>query len=383
MRKNFILLLLLLLFFLVLGGYFLIRTSNNESVILKADIAPVENFIAQSAKEVQDPQAGNSNYKDAKIDTHGTLADICRDANNFACYQAHYENLVKNKSIQAAFADLRIRYKQDMYVVAQCHPLTHVIGNEAVEKFNSVGEAYTQGDSFCWSGYYHGVMEKIVFKIGGENLLSKINDICADIQSKTSYSFDYYNCVHGLGHGIMALNNNELFDSLKQCDSLSGDWEKSACHGGVFMENIIVDNKDHFTKYLKAGDPVYPCNAVDQAYKNVCYLMQTSYMLKVTGGDFAKVFSICEQADAGYSNICYQSLGRDASGRTTSDYFRTKDICGLGKNFDQRSNCIIGAVKDFISYFHSDQQAKFFCNSLSAELQQLCTDTAIAYYASF
>jgi len=55
----------------------------------------------------------------------------------------------------------------------------------------------------------------------------------------------------------------------------------------------------------------------------------------------------------------------------------------LGKGHRQESNCVIGAVKDFISYFHADKQAKEFCSSLPNELKNICLDTAESYYKNF
>jgi hypothetical protein len=170
----------------------------------------------------------------------------------------------------------------------------------------------------------------------------------------------------------MYVNSNELFDSLKVCDYLKGWWEQNSCYGGVFMENVITDDKNHFTKYLKKDDVYYPCNAVEEKYAYQCYLMQTSHMLDVIDWDFAEGFELCAQLDERFEDICYQSLGRDASGYTESDADKTKKICLLGKNYKQRVNCIIGAAKDFVAYYHSDIRAMTLCKSLPLELQNSC-----------
>ena len=288
--------------------------------------------------------------------------------------------MVQKEGIPSAFAVLRVAYQGNDYVRAQCHPLTHVIGRTAAGMFSSVGEAYLNGDSFCWSGYYHGVMEGIIDVIGYSNITSSMDSICQDVAVRGRYNFDHYNCVHGLGHGVMVLTQNELFDSLKICDNLQDSWERSSCWSGAFMENIIVDNKNHVTKYLNPADPLYPCNAVGEQYKGTCYLMQTSYMLKVTNEDFAKVFALCGAVEANFQSVCYQSLGRDASGHSVSDGTRTKAVCVLGKDFMQQSNCVIGAVKDFISYHHSDVEAKALCSSFEdVQLQAVCFSTAESY----
>ena len=307
----------------------------------------------------------------------GTLGD------RYDCYDNHFKNLVEEIGIQAAMSDLRSRYQQkDSFVFSQCHQLTHMIGRAAGSKFATVAEAFENGDNFCWSGFYHGVLEAAVEREGIDWTISKIDYICKDIPGKESYSFDYYNCVHGLGHGFMSVLNHELFESLVICDKLTGVWEQSSCWSGVFMENIISHGINNYSAYLKSDDPSYPCNAVEDKYKHTCFLMQTSYMLNVFGESFASVFVECEKSGE-YAQTCYQGLGRDASGRTVGDIARTKNYCLLGKDYTQKSNCIIGAVKDSISYFHSDVQAKNLCASLPQELQDVCYLTGESYYKVF
>lgn len=297
------------------------------------------------------------------------------------CYRGYYQMLLQRSGAKVAMNDLRSRHS-DPFIKSQCHQLAHVVGREAALFYPNVSEAFRYGDSFCWSGYYHGVMEGIVGDVGKKNLAKKLDFICIDIPGKESFSFDYYNCVHGLGHGIMGVSNNELFSSLEMCDNLTGGWERSSCWSGAFMENIIADEVYHVSKYLSA-DPLYPCSAAADKYKNTCYLMQTSRMLALVGRDFAKVFELCGSVEEPYINTCYQSLGRDASGNTVSDVEKTRSYCMLGKDTRQRSHCIIGAVKDFISYHHSDIQARTLCVSLPEELQEVCNNTAAGYYKLF
>jgi hypothetical protein len=315
-----------------------------------------------------------------KLDCHNQTTT----AGQFSCYEKFYQGLVADGDPKAAMVDLKTRYHQEPYVKAECHQLAHVIGRAATVKYPTVDEAYIRGDSACWSGYYHGVIEALMREIGWENITSKtLNDICRDLARREPQSFDHYNCVHGIGHGAMYLNGNELFVALETCDQLESVWEQSSCWGGVFMENIIADNRNHFTNYLKADDPLYPCNAVKDNQKSTCYLMQTSYMLKLKDGDFKEVFALCGTVGEDYTDTCYQSLGRDASGWTISDPERTKNYCLLGPSERAKSNCIIGAVKDFISYHHSDVEAKVFCNALDSNLKSTCLETTEDYYRVF
>ncbi len=112
----------------------------------------------------------------------------------------------------------------------------------------------------------------------------------------------------------MGIQENDLFESLKTCGTLIDEWERNCCYGGVFMENVIAENNPgHPSKYLKADQPLYPCNLVGSHYKNECYRRQSSYALKTQGNDFARVFGLCEEVEDDSRPACYQGLGWDAS----------------------------------------------------------------------
>ncbi len=303
---------------------------------------------------------------------------------SFPCWKEKYERSTRELGVAASLVSMKAAYAHNSYVASQCHQLTHVVGNMSAEMHSAdIAEAFTGGDAFCWSGYYHGVVERAVGLVGRDNIVAKLNSLCAKIPGKQSYSFDYYNCVHGLGHGLMSITRNELFESLALCDNLTDNWEQQSCQGGVFMENVMADNRNHFTKYLKKDDLTYPCNAVDEKYKQQCYLMQTSYMLTKNGYDFNDVFRRCADADLNYRNTCAESAGRDASGNSISDTKRTLATCGLALYDDQYQHCLEGAVKDFVSYFHDDKRAHELCAGAREKFRFGCQNTAESYYSTF
>jgi len=339
-----------------------------------------QEFVDEKIEEITSPPEleKNESFPIPHAPCAGGAIDL------FLCYDEYYQRLTKIEGVEAAIADLKTRYDAEPFIRSQCHQLIHVVGRGAAQMYGgNVSESYFHGDSFCWSGYYHGVLEQIITNANKEEMTQQPDTLCADISGKEQYSFDYFNCVHGLGHGFMFLTGDELFESLTICDNLTGGWEQSACWGGIFMQNIIADEVNHRRMYLKDDDPLYPCSAVEDRYKSTCYLMQTSHMLKVVGYDFSKVFEICAGLEDSYINLCYQSLGRDASGKTVSDIVQTKTSCLLGADYRQRSNCVIGAAKDFVSYHHSDVEAKQLCAALPEDLQPVCFVTVKNYYIYF
>jgi hypothetical protein len=298
----------------------------------------------------------------------------CTDerVNDFSCYKGRMESVTSSLGAQVALADLKRLYENNPLVRSQCHQLAHAIGNTVAQNTPDIADAFVNGDSICWSGYYHGVVEKYVERRGQEGFQKNADNLCAKVPSKNVYGFDYYNCVHGVGHGVMAITKNHLFDALALCKNLSGNWEKESCYGGVFMENIMSDNRNHYATYLKPDDLLYPCNAVDSEYKEECYKMQTSYALTKNGQDFGKLFELCASAEEGYQRTCAQSIGRDASGQSISNKERTIAWCALAKNPTQESDCYVGAVKDYVSYFHSDVQARALCFAILPQYQEHC-----------
>jgi hypothetical protein len=313
-----------------------------------------------------------------------TLA-ACQKSGDISCYKQYVETRASQRDPKTAIADVRAIYETDSYVKSQCHELMHSIGHAAFKKYGSIAEAYTKGDIFCWSGYYHGVTEEAIGSMGAENVRKQANTTCAELANARRYSFEHYNCVHGLGHGFYTVASADLFEALMICDLLTDNWEQQSCYGGVFMENVMVSvRNDGTTEYLKPDQPMYPCTAVGDRYKNACYLMQTSYVLQQNGYDFAATFAACRAIpDTSLVETCYQSIGRDASGSTTSDKKLTKQHCEKAPDESGLEYCVRGAARDFVSYFHSDKQGKEFCMEFSEPLSMRCIQEVESYYRSF
>ncbi len=304
---------------------------------------------------------------------------------SFGCYEAYYSAIVARTGVPAAFADLKAHYPTDPRVEALCHAITHHIGRAAFAKYSGIAEAFAHGDDFCASGYYHGVLQGYTSGAGGASLLANLDQVCAGVPGKERHSLEYYNCVHGLGHGIMALTGDSLFEALRDCDGLTGEVEQDACHNGVFMENLIVDGEHggHFSRYLNPSEPLYPCTAVDKKYKIACFDIQTSYALGTVRGDFAKVFALCAKIETPFRLTCYESLGRDASSVSLNHVPGTVVTCNLGSNREQRSYCIRGAALDFVYFYHSDVQARELCAAVEAPLQPDCQSTVTTIVRRF
>lgn len=248
-----------------------------------------------------------------------------------------------------------------------CHQVAHKAGRLAYQLYgNKVFQAHA---SFCHSGGYHGATEAYFAKNGTDNLSQKLKTICAAAEN----SFFSHQCLHGIGHGLMAWTNYEINDALKVCEVLGSQTSQGSCYTGVFMENIVgglvSDSSGHATKYLNS-DPQYPCNFVDDKYKSSCYFLQTSRMLQIFGTDFEKVTNGCQNAPPAYRTTCFSSMGRDVGGTYRGSIDLQINTCANVTDKTNRISCLTGAVQDSFWDPSGQDQAISFCNKLDDKVEE-------------
>ncbi|MBM3945142.1 MAG: hypothetical protein FJ317_06595, partial [SAR202 cluster bacterium] len=172
---------------------------------------------------------------------------------------------------------IRVLSENERVVGGDCHQRAHSVGRIAYEKFGAL--AFSLSGHECHSGGYHGAMEALFRERGTVNLEADISAVCGGGLN----TFFRHQCVHGVGHGLMAWTSYELFDSLKLCDILDTTNDKTSCYTGVFMENVVgglAGSMGHTTDYL-SEDPHYPCDVLDPEYVPYCYYYQTSRMVQL------------------------------------------------------------------------------------------------------
>ena len=179
----------------------------------------------------------------------------------------------------------------------------------------------------CNSGYYHGVLQVALAGLPRNVVVKKSQHLCSAPAVNTE-EFLLYQCVHGLGHGLMIYSGDDLPWSLRTCHKLLTDFDRVSCTGGVFMQNL--DTTMGTSRYLSAKDPIYPCNAVVERDKVYCYLMVTSRINTLDGYNWRKTADWCRRSERGWVETCFESYGRDASGASEYDPAKTIALCRAG-----------------------------------------------------
>lgn len=353
-----------------------------------------------------------------------TLLALCPAGSEgrMQCLEQALLDTLRTEGIAAAMASLERIGAVDDEIRRDGHVYAHVIGLAAYTTPDVVGRSFAECTPAFQSGCYHGVIQSYFVDLArsGQPLTEQnVNELCAAYRTPAT-SWLLFQCAHGMGHGLTMVEQYHLPSALAACDMVDSPWERDACHGGVFMENIINETAPHHTTgrpghgdghgeetghsghagpataaraaepdhqhhdhaahaaavapavrepfpALDPSDPHYPCSALDDRYQQSCYLMQTSVVLHFTNGDFAAAAQMCDGAPEGHRETCYQSLGRDASSWSVQVHRRGLQLCSVGDPA-LRSWCHVGYTKNVIDITANPQDGIDYCQLVPSGL---------------
>ncbi len=261
---------------------------------------------------------------------------------------------------------------QSSRVKGGCHQRAHEVGRIGYELFGA--HALSVSGHECHSGSFHGATEALFRERGTLDLESDIEVLCGSAPNR----FFRHQCMHGVGHGLMAWTSYELPDALGLCDHVGEPRDRRSCYSGVFMENVVgglSGMMGHVTQYL-SDDPHYPCNILDERYASDCYFYQTSRMAALFDNDFERVAEACAEAPEQARRLCYQSMGRDVASVSRQKPKKAIRRCDEVEDPTDRRNCLVGAVQDYFWDASGAGLAVEFCTRLkSADDKKACYRT--------
>ena len=328
--------------------------------LTKQEIDDVADFVSQSA--AQSPRSVAAQFKpdDTKISD-------CKQGDS-RCFEQAFANMAYREGPKPTLALFSKMMVTDP-TVKVCHRIAHAIGAGSLAHYHgNVGLAFANGSAVCWSGYYHGILERAFTGVPRSRLATVARRLCSS-KAVHRNQFTLYQCVHGLGHGLMIYTAYDLPFSLHICDQLQDSWDQVSCTGGVFMENLQTSYGVK-SPWLRDGDPLYPCPEVSERHKLYCYLMVTSRILDVDGGSWQKTVAWCRKSEKGWVATCFQSLGRDASGRTGQNPKAIDSICHLAG--DMERECVYGASRDITSMDAGARRSSPYCSQVAPQLRSYC-----------
>jgi len=330
--------------------------------LTEVQISQVAEFVSEST---QSSTMGGSVAAGFKPDD--TKLDDCK-AEDFHCYEQAFANISYKDGPKTALDQFDQDIKTPGPIERDCHRIAHAIGAGALSHYHgNIGQAFVAGRPSCTSGYYHGILERAFLGVPQGQLGAKARAFCSSPEVRKS-EFIAYQCVHGLGHGLMIYTGYDLPLSLHTCDKLQ-QGDQLSCTGGVFMENY-QSSYGVVSRWLKPKDLIYPCNAVAEKYKYYCYDLVTARILPKVNYNWRKAAAWCRKSEKNWVHVCFQSMGRDASGYTRLDPARILTICRVAG--DMARECIYAAAEDMAYTDVSPRRAKVLCNTAPNATRDYC-----------
>jgi cytochrome c553 len=332
-----------------------------EERLSDAEIRDVASFV--SGEDAGGAAEGIAAIKPFKPNTQ--RLEGCLDAD---CRRQAFGNVAFREGPKPALQLFQEKLREDP-VEADCHRIAHTIGAASLQHHDgNVGRALAEGNGICASGYYHGLLEWKLAGVPKDEVASVARNVCNQTRSISS-SFVYYQCVHGLGHGLMLYTRYDLPGALRLCHRLATDFDRVSCSGGVFMENQ-QSSYGITSPWLKKDDLLYPCGMVSDADKTYCYLLVTSQILPRVGWNWKKTADWCRRSEEGFVDLCFQSYGRDASGNSRQDPAKARALCANAGSGERE--CIFGAVRDILNTDPSDLGAARLCELAKPDHRSYC-----------
>ena len=299
------------------------------------------------------------------------------------CYELGGRDDCYRRAAQALYGNLGLSQNLSIFkaneeypqVYARCHEVTHYLSRLEYEKLGSIAKVYSQCDSTCHGGCYHGTLEAYLKEKNEEKALNLQNDFAKVCGNGRDYQkpIEYNECFHGLGHAAMFVTEMELIKSLALCDTIKNERLKERCYTGVFMENSSSSTSfDHKSKFIKADDPFYPCNALSEKYQPVCWQYQSSYFAIVSDQNWQKVSELCLKIPEKYQERCFRTIGTNQVGFTNS-LQTMKDDCSLMPSPRFKDICIGGVISSLAYRFVGDVGKMIdFCSIADGPNRQTC-----------
>ena len=312
-----------------------------------------------------------------KIVVPGTVLTPNQDSEKLLYDDAFMEEAIKTYSLRSLTQSLsRLGHAAGI----DCHNRAHEMGRRAYELLGA--EAFKQCGIECHSGCRHGATEAFFADKGTADLIGSMSVLCGEEQDR----FNMHQCVHGVGHGLMAWFDYALYDALEACDLIEQQYHRESCYSGVFMENIVggivQDERGfseagyHHTDFL-SDDPHYPCSVVDDKYKYQCYWLQTDQMHRLFG-DFESIGVACAEAPEFVRFACFHSMGRTVSGQLLLDPVKSFGVC-IDIAYDPGKNACLEGVLNNLMWDESQAGGAIeFCSySIDSSFEEICYDRLI------
>lgn len=277
----------------------------------------------------------------------------------FVEIEKEFREIVLEENPRVALLEAESRAKADDRFANSCHSLVHHIGHTSYEKYQDFGVAMQYSEPVCNVGYVHGISQAL-FK-NNKDITSDLLSVCDNYSIETSIGWE---CIHGIGHGLMLATNNDVNQSLEYCDTYDSADKRWACYTGLFMENYNTNMMFHPSDFLDESNPFELCSALDSTYQDSCYHYAVHNYIRTHENDFQLGLARCGQLEGVASNYCARGVGDLAIKDNINTPLEIERLCMAAKTTNMQLSCIGGMTSLYTNQYGNIDDGYALCDIL-------------------
>jgi hypothetical protein len=309
------------------------------------------------------------------------IAKECRALENKeTCYGKAFENLTKTTEWNHAFDVLR-----ELQTIEPqsrgCHFIAHSITIAETQKDTSKWkDIMNAAPQDCSYGAAHGALEVYASTFpDGKLPKDEIPNLCNNP--------DNNNCTHGLGHLLLILSENDIEESLKDCERLPhNELGKFECFTGVFMERITAFNlvehglatEESLNWPARVPELETLCRKQKGVHSVACWKEIAHTIAVKFNNNSQQVINFCESAPGEKeARECIDHALGIMAGAFNFELARMTPICeARAKSPDFQNRCYAQLVAATLSTIPTEIAAAVkFCGNLESSYQTSCFTT--------
>ena len=251
-----------------------------------------------------------------------------------------------------------------------CHDIAHDLGHRAYELFGFSGamtfsdpnrKAHASVDDICAGGYMHGILEEAF--LHQPSLKEHPGSLCASIPEVNRSS-----CFHGVGHGLMFVNQRDVAKSLETCRAIGEESEVPRCFEGVWMELFWGDTSHAGANSLgwTPESPLEPYRNASGDEKPSCFLYAHLGYLRNHRQDFSGAISLCAENNLSASDekFCLRGIGMTMMKHFTSHHLDLTENVVQELNDIEKNAYYQGVIRYARLSSVSEANLNAFCHEL-------------------
>lgn len=236
-----------------------------------------------------------------------------------------------------------------------CHYLSHIVGQQAVQKTGDLEGVLARCPQTCESACVHGaVSQAFAQELGVTDPSFELGHLdLADIRKSGTKLCATSQPCHAVGH-VLFQSFAKYAPALDECDAIAPEQFRMFCYGGVFMEYAdVLDarslNPTTVSATLRSRDLHALCTSQTNIERErACFLYFPRIAWRVWGGSkpdaVARIIDVCKAYPEADRHACFSGLGAFSSFTVSTDIHAALAACAVSDDPRDIAACNLGTI---------------------------------------